>query len=118
MWDTMYRLELQHNFIVGIMKPQCSVWHQRERGGESSLLGREGGHDIMSGSLSATGRGVDRWGPIATTSKCPISGIIRALCLPDIVWDNNDIMKDPKCLQTYLPDNPMRDRLNFSPVNS
>ena len=72
----------------------------------------------MSGSLSATGRGVDRWGPIATTSKCPISGIIRALCLPDIVWDNNDIMKDPKCLQTYLPYNPMRDQLNFSPVNS
>ena len=66
----------------------------------------------MSGSLSATERGVDRWGPIAT-SKCPIAGIIRAPCLPDIVEDNT--MTDPTCLETYLPNDP---QLNISPVNS
>ena len=68
----------------------CGI-NEREGRGESSLLGREGRHD-MSGSLSAAaGRGVDRWGPIAT-SMSPIAGIIRAPCLPDIVGNNNDIM--------------------------
>ena len=47
-----------------------------EREGEV-FIGREmkeDGHD-MSGSLSAAGRGTDRWAPIASV---PIAGIIRA----------------------------------------